>query len=208
MHSFPIKPNEYLNQKIKAFYHTNYIGYKKQGNPDYLNHLKNTFANDSERELNDGDRKLGEVLLVDFPRIIDTLKLDSLLVCVVPRAKPLAFYESTQLMFKSKVKSILKQLNGFSDGTDCIIRHTCTKTTHLQNAFNSGRLHDYDNSGAMPYPGITTQTCYVSNFVKGKDVLLVDDIYTKSVNIDEDAIQALLTKGAKSVTFYAIAYTV
>ena len=29
-------------------------------------------------------------------------------------------------------------------------------------------------------------------------------IYTKGVDIDEDAIQALLTKGAKSVTFYAV----
>jgi len=33
---------------------------------------------------------------------------------------------------------------------------------------------------------------------------LVDDLYTKGVNIDEDAIQALLDKGAKNVVFYSV----
>ena len=42
----------------------------------------------------------------------------------------------------------------------------------------------------------------------GKDILLIDDIYTKTVNIDEDAIQALLDNGARSVFFYAIGKTV
>jgi len=37
--------------------------------------------------------------------------------------------------------------------------------------------------------------------------LLIDDIYTKSINIDEDAIQALIDKGAKSIVFYAIGKT-
>jgi predicted amidophosphoribosyltransferase len=45
-------------------------------------------------------------------------------------------------------------------------------------------------------------------YLIGKDILLIDDIYTKTVNIDEDAIQALLSKGAKSVSFYAIGFTV
>ena len=44
--------------------------------------------------------------------------------------------------------------------------------------------------------------------VKGKDILLIDDLYTRSVNIDEDAIQALLDNGANSVTFYSVGKTV
>jgi len=38
--------------------------------------------------------------------------------------------------------------------------------------------------------------------------LLIDDLYTRTVNIDEDAIQALLDKGAHSVAFYAVGRTV
>jgi hypoxanthine-guanine phosphoribosyltransferase len=30
----------------------------------------------------------------------------------------------------------------------------------------------------MPYPGITKATCTISNEVKGKDILLIDDLYT------------------------------
>jgi predicted amidophosphoribosyltransferase len=55
--------------------------------------------------------------------------------------------------------------------------------------------------------GKTKDTCLISNEIIGKDILLIDDIYTKSINIDEDAIQALLDKGAKSVIFYAVAKT-
>jgi predicted amidophosphoribosyltransferase len=60
----------------------------------------------------------------------------------------------------------------------------------------------------LPYPGITKDTCTISDQVKGKNILLIDDLYTKTVNIDEDAIQALLDKEAKSVTFYSVGKTV
>lgn len=65
----------------------------------------------------------------------------------------------------------------------------------------------YGGDGDMPYVGITKATCKISNEVRGKDILLIDDIYTKGVNIDEDAIQALLDNSAKSVIFYAVAKT-
>ena len=38
-------------------------------------------------------------------------------------------------------------------------------------------------------------------------ILLIDDIYTKTVNVDEDCIQALYDAGAARVIFYAVAYT-
>jgi predicted amidophosphoribosyltransferase len=43
--------------------------------------------------------------------------------------------------------------------------------------------------------------------VRGEHIILVDDIYTPGVNIDEDAIQALYNCGAAHVTFYAVAKT-
>ena len=64
-----------------------------------------------------------------------------------------------------------------------------------------------NDGGDMPYPGITKKTCDISEEVKGRDILLIDDLYTRTVNIDEDAIQALLDNGAESVVFYSIGYT-
>ena len=43
--------------------------------------------------------------------------------------------------------------------------------------------------------------------IAGKNILLVDDIYTPGVGIDEDAIQAVLDCGANSVIFYAVGHT-
>ncbi len=62
----------------------------------------------------------------------------------------------------------------------------------------------HTNNGCSPYPGITEATCVISSNVKGQNILLVDDIYTPGVNIDEDAINALLNMGALAVTFYAV----
>ena len=56
-------------------------------------------------------------------------------------------------------------------------------------------------------PGITKATCTISNEVKGKDILLVDDLYTPELGIDDDAIQALFDHGASSVIFYSIGKT-
>ena len=87
------------------------------------------------------------------------------------------------------------------DGTDYVFRHTDTRTTHLN---KSG----YGGNGNLPYPGITKETCKLSEKITGKDVLLIDDLYTEDVNIDEDAIQALLDKGANSVVFYSLGKTI
>lgn len=98
------------------------------------------------------------------------------------------------------VSNVVDKLSGFENGTSYIIRYVNTRTTHLN---KSG----YGGDGDMPYVGITKATCKISSHVRGKDILLIDDIYTKGVNIDEDAIQALLDNGAKSVIFYAVAKT-
>ena len=69
------------------------------------------------------------------------------------------------------------------DGTECIRRHTETRTTHVHKL-----LRGYYNNGPKPYKGITKG--YLSyKFWYGKRkkvVILVDDIYTPKVNIDED----------------------
>src|SRR5690606_2989861 len=105
------------------------------------------------------------------------------------------------LMFKVTVGDVINHINGFYNGTNYIVRHTDTITTHRQRAGHGG-------NGNSPYPNITKHTCNISDEVSGKDILLIDDLYTKGVNIDEDAIQAVLDKGAKSVVFYSVGKTV
>ena len=202
MQEFQIKPNDYLRQSIRAFYHMPYKGYGKTGNPDYLNTLKNTYNSYSKLNLDDAVKELKSVLFADLPQILKRTQLDLLTVCVVPRAKQESIYSRNQLLFQSTVQSVVKEVDGFDDGTDYIVRHTSTKTTHFRTP-----PPNYNNDGKEPYPGITTGTCSISTNVRGRDILLVDDIYTLTVNIDEDALQALLDNGADSVIFYAVGKT-
>lgn len=169
------------------------------GNPDYLNDLKNTFNNFSEAKLLSAARELHNVLLEDFPKIFEALHFDELFVCVVPRAKSENAYHENQKLFRAVVQKVVRKFSGFVDGTSCLSRHTNTKTTHLRS-----EIPGYINDGSEPYRGITQATCDISNHVKDKNVLLIDDIYTPNVNIDEDAIQALLQAGASTVTFYSV----
>lgn len=200
MEKFIITRNEFLKEDTQGYYHFNYIGYNNPGNPDFINHLKNQFRNISDTILQNAVNELIKVLQEDLPQI-KSLHRINLTVCVIPRAKAEDFYTDKQKLFKRTLSCVVEKFIGFANGTNYIIRHTNTRTTHL---YNSG----YGGDGDMPYPGITKETCKISSDVRGKDILLIDDIYTKGVNIDEDAIQALLDNGAKSVIFYAVAKTI
>jgi hypothetical protein len=204
MNRFVIASNYFLKQNIQAFYHTDFYGYGKPNNPDYLNILKNDNHHHwSVSQLNNAASRLRGVLAEDLPQLLQLLRLNSLTVCVIPRAKADNTYRANQLLFKSTVQFVVNQLDGFEDGTNYMGRHTNTKTTHLRKP-----IEGYVNDGQSPHPGITTDTCDISGNVRDRDILLIDDIYTKTVNIDEDAIQALLNNGARSVTFYAVGQTV
>lgn len=201
---FIIDPNLFLKQKIKGFYHKDYFsggGWNLEGR---LEHLIWSLKNDSgckdshKRYLSTAYKRLKIILQRDLPKIKEKINVDSLAVCVVPRAKEGFVYNEDQLLFRKAVSDTVDKIGkGFINGTKYLVRHTSTKTTHLKQ----------DNEGILPYIGITKDTCYISDNVIDKDILLVDDIYTKTVNIDEDAIQALLDKGARSVHFYTVGKT-
>lgn len=205
MNKLIIDSNAVLMQNIQAYYHTVFYGSKNFAeNPNYLYKFKNDPQHNwTDYQLNQAISELKYVLRKDLPEILNEQTVNVLTVCVIPRAKADDTYRANQLLFKSTIKAVVTELEGFFDGTDYIIRHTNTKTTHLRKP-----MEGFVNDGRMPYKGITAETCHISNNVINKDILLIDDIYTHSVNIDEDAIQALLDKGAKTVIFYAIGRTV
>ncbi|MFA9392546.1 MAG: hypothetical protein ACERKD_22235 [Prolixibacteraceae bacterium] len=201
MNRFTIQSNAYLSINIKAFYHQDYTSFGAEGNPDFINHLKNQFNKTDIDILQNSINELIKILKADLTEIKNIYKSNNLTVCVIPRAKKESYYSDNQKLFKKVVSAVADKLNGYSNGTTFIIRHTNTRTTHMD---RSG----YGGVGEVPYEGITKDTCNISSEVSGLDILLIDDIYTKTINIDEDAIQALLENGAKSVIFYSVGKTV
>jgi phosphoribosylpyrophosphate synthetase len=199
MKKFIIAKNEFLKKETQAYYRCDYTTFGTEGNPDFINHLKNQFGNTNFEILKKAVDELIHILLEDLPKI-KSQQNTNLAVCVIPRAKSENQYSDNQRFFKRVISSVLDVLSDFTNGTNYIIRQINTRTTHMN---RSG----YGGDGDMPYVGITKATCKISGDVRGKDILLIDDIYTLGVNIDEDAIQALLDSGANSVIFYAVAKT-
>lgn len=193
-----------LQQDIVAFYHNDYQGGGNWRISGTIENLICTFKNDvttyPSQTLNNAAARLYQILKVDLPEILRLSGKQNLRVCVIPRAKRENSYRPDQLYLRATIQIAAQRLNGFMDGTHDIIRHTNTATTHLARSGHGGL-------GELPYVGITKDTCSISDDVIGRDILLIDDLYTKTVNIDEDCIQALLDKGARSVIFYSIGKT-
>ncbi|MBO4530396.1 MAG: amidophosphoribosyltransferase [Paludibacteraceae bacterium] len=201
-----------LHHDTIAFFHSEYYGGGAWKKPGTIENMICTLKNDrspypTDNELERCEKMLKSILEEDL-NIIDTLikkspnPFMSLVVCVVPRAKKENYYQPNQKLFRNAVRSILSNnyFGNLIDGTDNIIRHTNTMTTHSSKSGNGG-------DGEPPYCGITKETCNITN-VQGKNILLIDDVYTKSIGIDEDAIQALYDNGANKVFFYSIGKTI
>lgn len=211
MTEFAICANEYLKKNTKGYYDFDYVGYGQPENPDFLNWLKNTFNNESILKLERSRQLVEKTLCKAIPEILSKEGITTCVLACVPRAKMLSKYHTNQIMFIEAVSRSADKLN-LIDGAYCIKRYKDTKTTHLGRAKDLTWVavggDDEGNDGSMPYIGITKDTCIIENdLIQGKTVILVDDIYTRTVNIDEDCIQALYDAGAEKVIFYAVAKT-
>ena len=203
MNKFTMEANQFLSRNVPGYFHADFHRAGQPGNPDFLYKFKNDpHHNWSQQQIRYAVNDLSSVISVDFPEIVEQTKASTLTVCVVPRAKAETSYRPDQLLFKATVGAYARSAPGFVDGSNFIIRHTNTRTTHLRQP-----VEGFENDGRMPYTGISSDTCNFSTQIKGRDILLVDDIYTKTVNIDEDMVQALFDNGARSVVFYAIGNT-
>lgn len=196
----------FLRTSIAAFYHADYhsankaLRQKRGTIENIITTLKNQFHDKPQNALQVASNDLIEILKQDLPKILVKTGKENLTVCVIPRAKAENTYHPDQLYFKRSIQRAVAMLNAFEDGSNFIVRHTDTRTTHMD---RSG----YGGNGDLPYPGITEDTCRISAEIRNKDILLIDDLYTESVNIDEDAIQTLLNQGASSVTLYCLGRT-
>lgn len=199
MKDFIIKANSYLVNDTKGYYNCDYVGYQKQGNPDFLNRLKNMTKKSSELDLVEDFMAVFEKAREDLRAIIKRENLTDCVIVVAPRSKADIHYVQSQKLFKKAISCVADQL-GLNNAVNVIQRTKDTKTTH------SWRMGN--NNGDMPYAGITKDTCQIDrSAIFNKDVILVDDIYTDNVFVAEDCIQTLLNVGAKSVILYVIAKT-
>lgn len=210
MVSFTIHANNFLKVNVKGWYNLPYIGYRKNGNPDFLNVIKNNFNDVQLISMKKSRQMVENILSHDLKELVQRWSLRNCLCVCVPRSKSLTTYTPHQLFFRDAVRNVASTIQDLQDGTHVIRRHTNTFTSHLSS--DTGRVtatgKKYTNDGNKPYPGITKDTCSIDKeMVYNHRVLLVDDIYTKCVNVDEDCLQALLDNGAKEIFFYAIACT-
>ena len=187
-------------QRVEAFCSTFYRGIRKPGNPDYILVLKNQYGDMSVDVLMSAKNQLKETLKRDIPKVVSELKLDDVVVCAVPRAKAENEYIPTQKLFREAISEAVQELS-LVDGTKYIVRTITTYTTHMS------KVSSYPNEGETPKRGLLKRTCEFDAGIYGRNILLIDDIYTRDIGIDEDAVLTLLEMGAKSVTFYAIGFT-
>lgn len=213
---FIIGKNQFLSQKTTGYHNLYYTRYGEPDNPDFLNVLKNTYNDTPNYLLQKAKDKVVRILLDDIPAIMDDNNFKNCTCICIPRAKALNTYTDEQLFFRDAVSEISSELTGVIDGSNIIKRHTNTFTTHFSKTKNPSRVAKTGrtteridgNDGRQPYPGITKETCYIDkDSVRERNIILIDDIYTSSSNIDEDGIQALIDAGANNIIFYAIAYT-
>lgn len=216
MNKFVLEPNKFLEKKCEGFSNQFYTGYGNDGNPDFLNKLKNNFHDVPKKNLKEAQGEVKEILKQDIPAVQEIIKnemqCDDCMVVCVPRSRAEDKLYPNQKLFRETVSEVAQELPHIKDGTQAIHRHGTVKTTHIKKEnitfpCNDGTVIKNDEY-PKPYPGITEDTCTIDeNMIKDQHVILVDDVYTKSSNVDEDCIQVLRKKGAKSVHLYTIGYT-
>lgn len=190
-----------LSSIADGYYHGDY--HTKAENISQLDQLSSfilTLKNDNGwEELKQLELVKNEVIKIfkeDLSQILADFHDQKFTVCLVPRAK--SAYPPEKLMLRTALKEALQTIESLEDGVDYIVRVKDTKTTHI---------HNQDDDAPEPYKGITKDTCHISSAIKDKNIILVDDVYTRNKHIDEDAIQALRDLGAKTVVLYVLGKT-
>lgn len=215
-----IEPNDYLRKETSLVYNREYIGMYSHDpdHPMFINHIKNDTLTFDAQLRAEAEAELERYFQTTFENIEKELFSpitgsgalcgEKPLVCLVPRAKKLEYYYPEQLGFSRVLNRVLKKLPFFESGIDVIERTSNTETSHARKFSPTFTKPILDEPCISRRPGFTKMSCRISSKVRGRAIILVDDIYTPGVNIDEDAIQALYDNGASIVTLYAVAKTV
>lgn len=186
---------------VVAYFHDFYTKWCDLENPvRFLFTLKNDDGTRPHNQISEAMYLLHDILEEDFKLLSALHPEKTFTVCGVPRSKAEGNYRKDQMGLKRTIRHAAL-VAGLRDGLEYLVRTTDTFTTHRKRCVEGGGM------GELPRKGLVHDTCCLSPEIAGKDIILVDDIYTRTVGIDEDAIQAVFDCGARSVTFYAVGYT-
>lgn len=204
--------NEFLSRKINLYYRYNYVSKRSYGGSEKdrqmsedIRTLKNQFCNESFMKLQSAAQRIEREISVGLGILLQQLPVSSqpYVIVAVPRSK--ADFCDDQLYLIKAISNAASQHRA-ENGAYFIQRHTDTKTTHLMHT-GENRNVDMNTTGDAPYPGITERTCSLNGDVRGKNVILIDDIYTQGVGVDEDCAQFLFNNGARNVVLYTLCKT-
>lgn len=188
----------FLDRDVDLYFHAHYYGFSSSENSiKYVNYLKND-RRDYDQLIAKCEDRAAAVLAADLAELVRVY--GPLTVCGIPRSKREVAYPPEKMGLKRAIRKAIAMSPALSDGLDYIIRHTNTLCTHRS-------YWGYGGDGEGPRPGLIRDTCHLSSEIAGKDIVLVDDIYTAGVGIDEDGVQALFNAGAKSVILYTFGCT-
>ena len=188
----------FLDRDVDLYFHAHYYGFSSAENTiKYINYLKND-RRDYDDRIAVCEDKAAKVLAADLSELVNIY--GPLTVCGIPRSKRDDVYPPEKMGFKRAIRKAITMNPLLSDGMDYIVRHTNTLCTHRS-------YWGYGGDGEGPRPGLIRDTCHLSSEIAGKNIVLVDDIYTAGVGIDEDGVRALFDAGAKSVVMYTFGCT-
>lgn len=201
--------NEFLDQTVTHYWMYRYIPYESEEDSVdkqisvALGILKNYKECEIDSDLDEAVAIIEKEVTKGLNIILNELMTESpeWVVVAVPRSK--ANFAENQLYLNKKAISNAVSRYPVENGTEFIKRINDTKTTHLMKT----KYGDLNKTGKEPYPGITRDTCNLNGNVRGKNVILIDDIYTAGVNVDEDCIQYLFDNDAKNVVLYTVCKT-
>lgn len=206
--------NQFLHRQTRCYFVLDYLRYGTPGNPDFILTLKNTFNSEPNFKLERAQARVEQILTGWLPVVMQEENLSPCSIVCVPRAKGFYTYSNRQMCLLQGVHqatNTLAQSMNVTDATRAVFRTVNTKTTHFRKPVNRVTVNQEEepNNGPEPYPGITKGTCNIDvKKISGKNILLVDDIYTYGVNVDEDCIQALYDAGASKVVLFTLSRTV
>ncbi len=203
-----IGKNSYLKRDIDHYWRYRYLSASNGTNtPDGqisedIRNLKNQFHTTGSGQLQISSQRIKNEISEGLDFLIQQLAVVSgqWVVVAVPRSK--ANFGEDQLYLIKAISNAASR-HGLENGARFILREKDTKTTHLMNTVRG----DMNKTGDAPYPGITKKTCSLHGDVSGKNVILIDDIYTQAVNVDEDCAQFLFDNGARNVVLYTLCKT-
>jgi len=188
----------FLKADVDLYFHEHYYGFSSSVNTlKFVNYLKND-RRDYDVVIGRCEDKAASVLATDLAELVQIY--GPLTVCAIPRSKRDDTYHPAKMGLKRAIRKAVAMNPNLLDGVDFISRHTNTLCTHRS-------YWGYGGDGEGPRPGLLRDTCRLSDDIVGKNIVLVDDIYTAGVGIDEDGVQALLDAGAKSVIMYTFGCT-